>query len=82
MYYVIAIHGRPIVLAQFEAEGDALRDYSTLSCPSLVARIEGEDVRVLAARELWPAQIDAAFLEAVKRVCRRLPSGPSRLPNR
>jgi hypothetical protein len=74
VYYVLAIDGRPVLLSLWESADDALRDFEPLRCPSLVARVEGPAVEVIAIRELLPAQLDGPFLEAVKRVCNRVPS--------
>jgi hypothetical protein len=75
VYYVVAIHGRRVVLSQFPSEGEALRDHGELACPSLVVRVVEDAAEVIAARELSPAQVDEALLQAIKRVCRQVPSG-------
>jgi hypothetical protein len=74
VYLVAAIDGRPVALSEWRSADDALRDFESLRCPSLAARVNGFAVKVIAARELLPAQIDTAMLEAVKRVCNRVPS--------
>ena len=74
MYHVVAIAGRPVVLSTWWSADEALRDFESLHCPSVVARVNGYAVKVVAARGLLPAQVDTAMLEAVKRVCNRMPA--------
>jgi hypothetical protein len=74
VYYVLALSGRPILLALHETEDAARLDFGTLSCPSVIARVDDDAVHVVDTREIEAEQIDGPFLEAVKRVCRRVPA--------
>jgi hypothetical protein len=74
MYYVLAIAGCPIVLSSHGLIGDALRGFGTLRRPSVVARVEGAAVEVIAVKELLATQLGAALLEALTRVYGRVPS--------
>jgi hypothetical protein len=74
VYYVLAIAGRPVMLSAWWSADEALADFESLRCPSLVARVQESATDIIAMRDLLPAQVDTAFLEAVKRVCGRLPS--------
>jgi len=71
MYAVIAIAGRPVLVASHDAEAAARREFAALQCPSLIVRVDGPVVDVLATHSLGPAQVDRSLVEAVKRVCRK-----------
>jgi hypothetical protein len=71
VYYVVAIAGRPVVLARHEGKEAALRDFDALGCPSLAVRVADAEVEILAARGLIPVQVDTAMIEAIRRVCGR-----------